>query len=125
MVFATLAALQSFLVMSALYNKMTGLQDVWSPRGSITSMCIMHQRQPSPQHLPALYSLQNAWTLPAVLTERGASRLLQAEPAGCDGERIARMLDILVMPSLTLLGHHCSRHEMQKYTAEPTACTWF
>ena len=89
---------------------MTVLQDVWSPGSSVTSMCIMRQRQPSRQLFPALHSLQDAWTLPAMLEERGTSRLLQAEAACCVGERIARMLDTLVMPFLTMLGRHHSNH---------------
>ena len=59
-------------------------------------MCIMHQRQPSAELFPALYSLQSPWTFPAMLTERGASGPFQAEPACCVGEWIVRMPDILV-----------------------------
>ena len=57
-----------------------------------------------------------------MLTERGASRLLQAEAACCVGEWIADVLDTPVMPSKTLLGHTCGGRQMQEKIDSLTTC---
>ena len=75
-VFATIFAFHSCLILYDEHDKLTVMQNVWTSGADVISMCIMHYWQSSPNLFPALYSLQNLWTLPAMLTERGASRLL-------------------------------------------------